>query len=147
MAKALGRGRTAADDGAADARGAVAVREGDADSGRDAPAARRERVGRPGAPPSGNGRSRGLETAIVGAGLMGRWHARAARRAGGRLRYVVDRDLRRASALKGASHGARAVTTIGAALADPAVGIVHVCTPSGTHAAPVASAIEAGCHV
>ena len=36
---------------------------------------------------------------VVGAGLMGGWHADAAVRSGGRVGAVVDRDLARAQSL------------------------------------------------
>ncbi len=64
--------------------------------------------------------------AIVGAGLMGRWHAYYARRAGASVRAVCDLQHERAAALAGRFSGARAVDI------DEAIDsadIVQVCLP------------------
>jgi predicted dehydrogenase len=84
---------------------------------------------------------------IVGAGLMGRWHAHAARRAGAVVRAVVDSDTARARSLAGASGGARACTGLEEALAAGPVDVAHVCTPPDTHEALADAALAAGCHV
>ena len=83
-----------------------------------------------------------LRVAIVGAGLMGRWHAAAAARAGGLVVAVVDADPGRAARLA-RRHRAR-VTDLPQLLAGRAVDAVHVCTPLDTHAAVVAAVIDAG---
>jgi predicted dehydrogenase len=84
---------------------------------------------------------------VVGAGLMGRWHARAARRAGARILAVVDVNAGRAAALAAAHPGARAFDTLAAALGkcDPLA--CHVCTPLPTHADLATESLEAGLHV
>lgn len=79
---------------------------------------------------------------IVGAGLMGRWHLEAARRAGARVVAIVDRDAARAEALGGGL--ARASLT--AALAQRA-DVVHICTPLDSHVSLCHEALAAGCHV
>jgi predicted dehydrogenase len=84
---------------------------------------------------------------IVGAGLMGRWHSHAARRAGALVRAVVDSDAARARALAGASRGAHACTDLEEALAAGSVDVVHVCTPTATHERLVDAALQRGCHV
>jgi len=84
---------------------------------------------------------------IVGAGLMGRWHAHAARRAGAVVRAVVDRDAARAAALARSSGGAAACGRLEEALAGGGVDVVHVCTPSATHEGLAAAALAAACHV
>ena len=86
-----------------------------------------------------------LPTAIVGAGHLGTFHARAL----GRLRpgepaWVVDTVAERAEKLA-AETGARATTDLRRAL--EAVGAVIVATPTETHFAVVRAALDAGCHV
>jgi predicted dehydrogenase len=88
-----------------------------------------------------------LAVVVVGAGLMGRWHAHAARRAGALVRAVVDPDLARAEALAGRHAGARPFVSFGAALAAGPVDAAHICTPVATHEALAVAALEAGCHV
>ena len=81
---------------------------------------------------------------IVGAGLMGRWHADAARHAGARLVAIVDPVSDRARAIAGAASSA--CSTLDAALATP-VDVVHICTPLESHVALSQQALAAGCHV
>ncbi len=89
--------------------------------------------------------SRRARAAIVGAGVMGRWHADASRRAGADVAAVVDADARRAAALATRYRGCRPV----AALADALdlVDVVHVCTPTESHEALAREALEADRHV
>ena len=83
-----------------------------------------------------------VRAGVVGAGLMGRWHARELQRAGGALVGVADRDPRAAERLAPGT----AVADLDALLAlAPAV--VHVCTPPASHAAIVERCLEAGAHV
>ena len=91
------------------------------------------------APPEGP-----LRAAIAGAGVMGRWHARAIEAAGGTLVAVVDPDLGRARAL-----GAPVSFSSLRDLLDSGkpLDVVHVCTPLPAHEALVRQAIEAGLHV
>ena len=88
------------------------------------------------------------QAAIIGAGLMGRWHAHAIRRAGGNIAAVVDSDIDRARAL---ARGTIAATNTDGILKDAldggAIDVVHVCTPSETHFKFVRQAIELGAHV
>jgi predicted dehydrogenase len=92
------------------------------------------------------GRNR-VEAVVVGAGLMGRWHAHAIRRTGGAVVGVVDSDPERAAGLVGYDRGCRVFTDLELALATLAPDIVHVCTPLDTHAALVRMALQAKCHV
>ena len=86
-----------------------------------------------------------LRAAIVGAGLMGRWHGHAIRLAGSRVSAILDRNEEAARALARRHGGAR----VAMRLADVAkeVDIVHVCTPTDSHASLTEEAITAGCHV
>ena len=84
-----------------------------------------------------------LRAAIVGAGLMGRWHADAASRSGAALTAIVDRDPRRAAALA-RTVGAE-VTTLTEAIAR--ADVIHVCTPTASHASMARHALAASRHV
>ncbi len=85
---------------------------------------------------------------IVGAGLMGRWHAHAARKLGARVAAVVDPDPTRAVALAGRHGGCAPFARLEEALgAAPEATIVHVCTPSAAHEALAGAALAAGRHV
>lgn len=85
--------------------------------------------------------------AIVGAGLMGRWHARAAARAGSTVVAVADPEPTRAAALALRHPGAHATDSLEAALAVGGIDIVHLCTPLGSHLPLALEALAGGCHV
>ena len=82
--------------------------------------------------------------AIVGAGLMARWHRRAALRAGGTIVAVADLERARARAL---DPTAEAFATADELLDSVRPDVVHVCTPVQTHAEIVAAALATGAHV
>lgn len=88
------------------------------------------------------GRARGpLRICIIGAGIMGRWHAAAARHAKAVVTSVVDQQMDRA-VLLARQYGALATT-------DPDQGmdecdIVHICAPLPAHFALVRSALARG---
>jgi len=90
---------------------------------------------------------RDVDAVVVGAGGMGRWHARAARRAGARRLVVVDVEPARAAAL--AARWPRAVVApdLAAALAGDGLRVVHVCTPPASHAEIAVQALESGAHL
>ena len=75
-----------------------------------------------------------IEFCLVGGGFIGPLHAaNIAAHPAARLSWVVDLDVAVAERLA-AKHGARATASLDAALADPAVGAVMICTPPRTHA-------------
>ena len=86
----------------------------------------------------------GPRVAIVGAGLMGRWHADAARHAGARIVAVVDPVIEAARAIAG---GDVPVYPSLAQALEPAVDVIHICTPLQSHVALTRQALAAGCHV
>ncbi|MGH2457656.1 MAG: Gfo/Idh/MocA family protein [Chloroflexota bacterium] len=85
--------------------------------------------------------------AIVGAGLMGRWHADAVARVGGIVAVVVDPNLARAAALARRFPGSRAVDDLLDLTAADGIDVVHLCTPPSTHLTLATAALEAGAHV
>ena len=89
-----------------------------------------------------------LRAAIVGAGLMGRWHAHAIQRSGGRVVAVIDHDVARANALAATLPGRPgAEVDVGSALRAHRVEVLHVCTSLSTHEAIAREAIDAGVHL
>lgn len=82
--------------------------------------------------------TRSLRVAIVGAGLMGRWHAHACERAGGRVASVVDSDEIAAMRLARTSGAIAAASLDGV---EPGFDAVHICTPPDTHVALVRRAM------
>ncbi len=89
-----------------------------------------------------------LKVAILGAGLMGRWHAHAVRHAGGQVAAVCDPDRAAAEALARQLPGRKpVVATDRRELKGQPINIWHICTPSATHYGLALEAIEAGKHV
>lgn len=85
--------------------------------------------------------------AILGTGLISKFHARAIRDvANAKLVAVCSRDPARADAFA-AEFGCEAFVSLGAMLANPAVDILTVTTPSGTHREAVMAGAMAGKHV
>jgi predicted dehydrogenase len=84
-----------------------------------------------------------VRAAIVGAGMMGEWHARAARDAGATIALVVDPDESRGSSLAGRFAGAR-WSADPDSVADEKVQSAHICTPLAEHESSVERAIRAG---
>jgi myo-inositol 2-dehydrogenase / D-chiro-inositol 1-dehydrogenase len=85
-----------------------------------------------------------IDFCLVGGGFIGPLHAaNIAAHRGARLSWVVDLDTKVAGVLA-ARHGARATADLDAALADPAVRVVMICTPPRTHAAIIERAARAG---
>ena len=85
-----------------------------------------------------------LRFCLIGGGFIGPLHAaNIAAHPAAQLAWVVDLDLAAAGRLA-ARHDARASADLDAALADPAVGAVMICTPPRTHAALIERAARAG---
>ena len=88
---------------------------------------------------------RPLRAAIVGAGLMGKWHAHAVARCGHLVVAIIDSSVERATTVAQRHAGARAY----ASLRDvhDAIDVVHVCAPPASHVALVTEALARGAHV
>lgn len=74
-----------------------------------------------------------LNVAIVGAGLMGRHHMKAARRLGATIVGVVDQDIRAATALTRGLSQTQATDSLAGLIASRGVDVAHVCTPPASH--------------
>ncbi|MER5390497.1 Gfo/Idh/MocA family oxidoreductase [Saccharopolyspora sp. NPDC002686] len=90
--------------------------------------------------PSGRG------VAILGAGMIGEVHRRAAVLAGADVVGVLASSAQRSSEVA-ASWGVPAYRELADVLADDRVDVVHVCTPNATHAPFAEAALQAGKHV
>jgi len=88
-----------------------------------------------------------LTAAVVGAGLMGSWHASAIRRAGGKVIAVVDPDRERAASLAKRFDGAQVYTHLEDALNQTRPVVVHLCTPTSTHRQQAEIALNGGAHL
>ena len=88
-----------------------------------------------------------LRAAILGAGLMGRWHVFYLRRNGIPVAAVIDSDLDRARHLGRRCSRAPAAPDLRTAMARQPFEVVHVCTPVASHAAAIEAALAEGKHV
>jgi UDP-N-acetyl-2-amino-2-deoxyglucuronate dehydrogenase len=88
-----------------------------------------------------------MKFGIIGAGMIGHFHAKAiTAMSGGTLHAVYDR--REESARKfAAEFGAKPFWNLADFLADSQLDIVTICTPSGAHLEPSLAALNAGKHV
>lgn len=87
-----------------------------------------------------------LGIAIVGTGMIGAVHRRAALLAGATLRGVCASTPERSREVA-ETWGTRPYASIDEVVADPQVQVVHVCTPNAQHAAYARAALRAGKHV
>jgi predicted dehydrogenase len=89
----------------------------------------------------------GWRIAIVGAGLMGRWHAHYAVRAGARVVAVIDPNPEAARLLAQRYPSVAVYDDLEACLRKCPVDIVHICSPRDSHFMLARNALRAGRHV
>ncbi|GAB3056703.1 Gfo/Idh/MocA family protein [Stenotrophomonas tumulicola] len=90
---------------------------------------------------------RKLGIAIVGTGMIGAVHRRAALLAGAEVRGVAASSPQRAHDVAQSWNVPRAYRDIEEVVGDPQVQVVHVCTPNHLHRAMAQAALQAGKHV
>ncbi|QJD68335.1 Gfo/Idh/MocA family oxidoreductase [Xanthomonas campestris pv. badrii] len=88
-----------------------------------------------------------LGIAIVGTGMIGAVHRRAALLAGAQVRGIAASSAQRAREVAQSWNVPRAYRDIEEVVADPQVQVVHVCTPNHLHRAMAQAALDAGKHV
>jgi predicted dehydrogenase len=88
-----------------------------------------------------------LRVGIIGTGFMGLVHARAARVSGARLVGVAAASAQTAAAGAAALGAEQAYPTAEQLISDPAIDVVHVCTPNDLHFQLAEAALAAGKHV
>lgn len=87
----------------------------------------------------------GPRVAILGAGLMGRWHAHAARSVGANVVAVADPVRARAVAVAG--NNTPVFSDLETMFQDRMPDVLHVCSPSETHVAAIRHAVSCGVHL
>jgi len=88
-----------------------------------------------------------LGVAIIGAGMMGEVHTRAIRLAGATVRGIASSSESRAAEAAERLGIERGYASAEAAIADPSVSVIHVCTPNASHFPLAMAALDAGKHV
>ncbi|MEO6051184.1 MAG: Gfo/Idh/MocA family oxidoreductase [Pyrinomonadaceae bacterium] len=88
-----------------------------------------------------------LRAGVVGAGLMGRWHAYALERSGGEVVAIVDLDIVKAQSLASRYQKSKAFSDLEEMLALQNLDVLHVCSPTASHESIANIAIEAGVHL
>lgn len=89
-------------------------------------------------------KTRRLNVGIVGAGLMGCWHANAARCAGGRINAIVDSNIETSRYLAGKYSYAKSYSSVEQMLNQTDINVLHICTPLDTHVKIAELALNAG---
>jgi len=85
---------------------------------------------------------------IVGCGMIANFHAEAIKHLRGAKLVACVSSRREAAEKFAATHGdVKVYDTLDAMLADPAVNVVTICTPSGAHLEPAVQAAKAGKHI
>ncbi|MGE0119051.1 MAG: Gfo/Idh/MocA family protein [Dongiaceae bacterium] len=87
-----------------------------------------------------------MNIAMIGYGMMGVWHSEALRKTGAVLHTLVGRRPEAAKEFAERFGYRKWTTSLDDALADPAVDIVIVASPSELHEAQAISCLEAGKH-
>ncbi len=88
-----------------------------------------------------------LRAGIVGAGFVGRIHARSARLAGARIAAVAASTPERGTEAREELGAERDFAGAEELVRSEAVDVVHICTPNNLHVPLALAAIEAGKHV
>lgn len=88
-----------------------------------------------------------IRVGIVGAGLMGKWHARAAKKAGGEIVAVTDVDEKRAKLLAAKYPTAQNFESAAKLLEQQSIDVLHICAPTDTHYEIAKLAVEAGVNI
>lgn len=88
-----------------------------------------------------------MEIAIIGAGLMGGWHSRTARKLGADIIGIVDMDEEASRKLAASLPGASRFTSLDELFSSHSPDVVHICTPLPTHKELCLAALDHGSHV
>ena len=88
-----------------------------------------------------------IRAGIVGAGLMGRWHADALEKAGGDVLGVVDSDICRTDSFAANFPNVHRERELIKLLAARNLDVLHVCSPTPSHVQIAETALKEGIHL
>lgn len=83
-----------------------------------------------------------LRVGIIGAGLMGRWHAHAAHKVGGEVVGVADTNQNQAVQLAKRHRSAQCFGDLREMLNQKSLDVLHICTPTSSHYAIAELALQ-----
>lgn len=92
-------------------------------------------------------RYHGVRAGVVGAGLMGRWHAAVIERTGSMVAAVSDHDPNAAQRLTAAHRTATVFPGVAEMLESGHIDVIHICTPLASHYNLADMALRAGVHI
>src|SRR5688500_12144940 len=87
-----------------------------------------------------------VRAGVIGAGFIGAVHARAVRRAGGRIVGVAASSARSSEQAAARLGAERAFPSAEALALSSDVDVVHICTPNDLHVPLAEAALDAGKH-
>ena len=85
--------------------------------------------------------------AVIGLGFVGRAHLESLRRMGVPVRGMLGSSTQRSEEACGSLGLERAYASLDELAADPAVTVVHICTPNHVHFEQASTMLRAGKHV
>jgi predicted dehydrogenase len=88
-----------------------------------------------------------IRAGIVGAGLMGLWHAHAIEKAGGEVVAFADFNIEKAERLAAKYADAKAFFDLEKMLGEQNLDVLHICSPTESHEIIAETAIRAGVHL
>ena len=88
-----------------------------------------------------------LQSAVIGAGFVGRAHIEALRRLGVPVLGVLDSSPERSEAVRAELRLPRAYRSLEELAADRELNVVHICTPNHLHVSQASALLHAGKHV
>ena len=88
-----------------------------------------------------------IRVGIVGAGLMGKWHAQAAKKSGGEIVAVADFDKEKAKLLAAKYPSAQSFAGAAEMFRGQSIDALHICTPTNTHLEIAELAVRAGANL
>lgn len=88
-----------------------------------------------------------LRIGIVGAGLMGKWHAYFANKAGGQIVAIADVNEKQASQLVEKYSSAKYFKDVLEMFSQQAIDVAHICTPTASHFEIANFAVNAKVHL